>query len=237
MKTPVRLLVYLFLVNMLTAQTNKVCNSEVVVIEDRNTINKCQIKSNKTTKNTTRKIFLRLDDINNRFLRKRKTEAPKIYKAKEAVKALANIDAAGVKSDAPELAATVTEESLAAEKLSNVPLTLNEVDFIPVFKSCKDMQDVGAIKCFKKEIGTHIQNNFEYPEEALEEEITGKITVEFIFTKKGKIKISKIIDDNEEQILGNYTKDLILKLPKFVPAKKNGKNVPLRYELSLDFSL
>ncbi len=234
MKTPLRLLVYLFLVNIITAQTNKVCTSKVVVVEDRNSIDKCKALNNQLNpkEKPSRQIFLRLSHINRRFLRKRKSDSKSIYKAKQVVKAISQLDSKGVKNTPNPN--SITSEKLITEKHSSSVFKLSEVDFIPTFNSCKEDN---SIKCFKTEIGKYIQNNFEYPEEALENDITGKITVKFVFNKNGQIKIEKVIDENKNKILGNYTEELISNLPQFRPAKKNGISVPLSYELSLDFSL
>jgi outer membrane biosynthesis protein TonB len=236
MKTPLRLLVYLFLVNIITAQTSNTCTSEVVVVEDLNSIDKCKAINKQLDKKNKpeRQIFLKLSHSNSRFLRKRKPDVISITKAKEAVKAISELDAKGLKSNTKT---TISNNKLVEKKLSTSVFKLTEVDFIPVFDSCKEINDISILKCFKSQIGKHIQNNFEYPEEAIDDNITGKITVQFLFDKDGKIKIDKVIDENENKILGEYTKNLILKLPSFRPAKKNGLAVPLSYELSLDFSL
>ncbi|CAL2087991.1 energy transducer TonB [Tenacibaculum sp. 190524A05c] len=237
MKTPLRLLVYLFLVNIITAQTNKVCSSKVVVVEDLNSIDKCKALNDKLSnkEKPSRQIYLRLSHVNRRFLRKRKPDVKSIRKAKEAVQAISELDSKGLNKDSNKT--SIPSENLVTKKHSSSIFKLNEVDYIPVFNSCLETKDMNTLKCFKSEIGKHIQNNFEYPEEALENDITGKITVKFIFDKNGNIKINEVLDENEDKVLGNYTKNLILKLPKFKPAKKNGVSVPLSYELSLDFSL
>ncbi|MFY7670704.1 energy transducer TonB [Tenacibaculum sp. MEBiC06402] len=236
MKTPLRLLVYLFLVNIITAQTNNTCTSKVVVVEDLNTIDKCKAINNKleAKDKPERQIFLKLSHDNNRFLRKRKPDVVSITKAKEAVKAVSELDAKGLKTYTKS---SIPSSKLVTDRLSSSAFRLTEVDFIPVFDTCNGINDISILKCFKGEIAKHIQNNFEYPEEAIDENITGKITVKFLFDKDGKIKIEEVIDENQDKILGNYTKNLILKLPKFTPAKKKGITVPLSYELSLDFSL
>ena len=237
MKTPLRLLVYLFLVNVITAQTNKVCTSKVVVVEDLNTIDKCKAINSKleAKDKPERQIFLRLSNFNNRFLRVRKpADDASIIEAKEAVKAISELDANGLKIATKP---TVSNNKLATKKLSTSVFKLTEVDFIPVFESCEGINDISILTCFKTQIGKHVQDNFEYPLEALDNNITGKVTVQFLFDKNGTIKVEKVIDENQEKILGDYSKELILKLPKFTPAKKNGIAVPLSYELSLDFSL
>lgn len=235
MKNPLRLLVYLFLVNIITAQTDKVCSSKVVIVEDLNSIDKCKAINSKLDKREKpeRQIFLRLSQ-NSRYLRKRKPDSKKVFKAKESVKAISQLDAKGIKekntiSDKPD--------DIITDKTSASIFKLHEVDFIPVFENCGELTGKAVLNCFKEQISNHIQNNFEYPEDALEEEITGKITVHFLFNKNGEIKIEKVIDANKDKILSDYTKQLIQKLPKFTPATKNGIPVPIAYELSLDFSL
>lgn len=224
------LLLCLFLGNIVTAQTPETCESEVVLEENLNSIDKCKAERDNNKK--PRQIVLSFSSAKRRFLRKRKNEKKKIQKAKDIVKAVSDLNSKGVKSKNSK-----ASNVLAVKKLNKSTFMLHEVDDIPLFSSCNGIKGVKVIKCFKQEISKHIQANFSYPEEAVDQNITGKVSVQFIFDKYGKIKIQKIIDGNEDKILGEYTAELVSKLPKFTPAKKNGKHVPLSYELSLDFSL
>ncbi|AUC16746.1 hypothetical protein BTO06_17050 [Tenacibaculum sp. SZ-18] len=230
------MLVYLFLVNILTAQTDKVCSSKVVIVEDLNSIDKCKAINDKLdeSEKPKRQVFLRLSHLNRRFLRKRKPDSKKVFKAKETVKAISELDAKGIKDNS---GASATSNKIIKSKTSTSVFKLYEVDFIPVFKNCGKLVGKDVLECFKEQISIHIQNNFEYPKDALEDEITGKVTVHFLFNKNGSIKIQEVIDPNKDKILSDYTKELIKKLPSFTPATKNGIPVPLTYQLSLDFSL
>lgn len=235
------LLVCLFIGNLVTAQSSSTCDSDenTVTEEDLNSIDKCKVISKKLDKDgkPIRQIILSFNaSQGRRFLRKRKAEKKAIQKAKEAVRAITELDTKGVKTNAK--GGSNAEKKLTINKINRKSAyLLHEVDYVPVFEACKVFKDIKILKCFKSVIGKHIQKNFEYPEEAIEENITGKVSVQFLFDKYGKIQIKKIIDNNEEKILGKYTAELISKLPKFTPARRNGKHVPLSYELSLDFSL
>lgn len=220
------LLLCLFVANTVTSQTSKTtCESDQVKIEDLNSVDKCKNKEAESTSVIDRRqVVLTYNSRKGRFFVKRR---------KEIAKAVEELNAKGIGNTNTD---SNFSENLSVKKIENKALKLIDVDEIPMFTPCESSTEV--LKCFKTQITQHIQENFEYPEEAIENNITGKVSVSFVFDKYGEIKIlESVVEDEEDKILSDYTSELISKLPKFSPAKKNGKSVPILYEISLDFSL
>lgn len=114
-------------------------------------------------------------------------------------------------------------------------ISFADVEEIPRFTSCKSVDSNKEVECFNHQMMKHIQQNFAYPKYAIENNIEGKVWVNFIIDKKGKVTNIKMRD--EAKILQSEAERLIAKLPKFLPAKQNGKPVNVRYVLPITFKL
>lgn len=130
-----------------------------------------------------------------------------------------------------------TEEKTIKPIEKNTVFTFGNVDLVPVFSSCVVNGKKSSNNCFKSGISKFIQENFEYPEEAIEDGITGIVTIKFTINKEGKVVDISATDANDTQTLTNYSVELISKLPKLEAAQKDGKPVATSYEFQLDFSL
>lgn len=119
----------------------------------------------------------------------------------------------------------------------NTVFTFDKVDRVPVFTDCKVNGIKSPIKCFKTGISQYIQQNFQYPEQAIEEGTTGKVTIKFTISKEGKVVNVIATDDNDIETLTKYSVELLSKLPKLQAGLKEGKPVATSYQFELDFSL
>ena len=133
---------------------------------------------------------------------------------------------------------TPVKEEVKKEVIDfNSVFTFDKLDRAPVFSNCKVNGVKSSIKCFKTGISHFIQQNFEYPEEAIEDGTTGKVTIKFTISKEGKVVNVIATDDNDIETLTKYSVELLSKLPKFEAGLKEGKPVATSYEFQLDFSL
>ncbi len=219
------LLLCLLYVQIVTSQSNQTCDKkDQVIVEDLNNINKCKVENKSNKPPTARQIILRLNNSKGRFFRKRR---------KELVKYMNTISEKGILNKATK---TELEGEVEIDNTRGKVFTFQNVDQLPTFSNCKNAED--NLKCFNIGIGTFIQENFEYPEEAIENDVVGKVTVNFVIDREGKVvDIKTKNEENKSDILTQYSKKLISKLSKVTPAMKNGKPVAVSYELSLDFSL
>lgn len=109
----------------------------------------------------------------------------------------------------------------------------NELDAIPYFDNCitKD------VDCFNNNLIKHINTNFYYPEEALENNIEGKVIVYFTVDKHGDILDIKTRGPKNGAPLEKATTALFNKLPRIKPGILKGKNVNSKYIFPIDFKL
>ncbi len=109
----------------------------------------------------------------------------------------------------------------------------SNVDQLPKFKTCK----ASSLDCFAQELVKHIQNNFAYPEKAVNENIEGRVNISFIINTRGEVVNVVAKGANNGKILEESAISLVGKLPDFIPAVKNGKNVNTKYTFPIDYKL
>jgi len=109
-----------------------------------------------------------------------------------------------------------------------------QVTAIPEFKKCGGNN---SLDCFNKELSKHVQKYFAYPEDAVRNNIQGKVTAYFVIDENGDIANIRTRGPKGAQILEEATKKLIEKLPHLKPANKNGKAVNVKYAFPINFRL
>lgn len=112
--------------------------------------------------------------------------------------------------------------------------TFNRLNEIPRFKACSETNEV---KCFNKGLIKHIQENFIYPESAIDDNIEGIVDINFVIDATGKVVNIEAKGGKDSEILEKAAINLVKKLPTFTPAVKDGKKVNAKYSFPLNFSL
>ena len=89
--------------------------------------------------------------------------------------------------------------------------------------------------CFQKKIQEHVVKNFNYPEEALNLGIQGRVSVIFVIDKDGQI--TGIRSRGPDQILQTEAERIIGILPKMKPGKQRGRPVKVAYAVPIFFKM
>ena len=113
------------------------------------------------------------------------------------------------------------------------PISL--VDSPPQFSVCNQFNTFQQKKCFEETIKSHISENIQFPQEAFELGISGRVLVYFTIESNGKI--DEIKSRSPHESLKKEAKRLITILPKLGPAKKDNIAVKVSYSLPIDFFL
>ncbi|WP_299674401.1 energy transducer TonB [uncultured Tenacibaculum sp.] len=108
-----------------------------------------------------------------------------------------------------------------------------DVEKIPQFKSCDDAN----LDCFNKRLVQHIQDHFAYPEQAIDNNIQGKVNISFVINKDGEVVNVSAKGPANGKILESSAKKLVEKLPEFKAAVKNGKKVNTKYTFPIEYKL
>lgn len=109
---------------------------------------------------------------------------------------------------------------------------INEVDIAPLFIKC---EVVNSHECFHKELNSHINQNFYYPEEAIEKGIKGRVFANIIITQDGNIVIKAIRAPDPS--LENAVKEILMKIPKLYPAIHKNEKVAVNIAMPISFML
>jgi hypothetical protein len=107
------------------------------------------------------------------------------------------------------------------------------VDEIPMFPGCENAEDKRV--CFNQMIQKHIAENFQYPEEAQEKDIQGRVNIMFTIGKDGIIKGLKM--RGPDKLLEGEAKRIIGLLPAMKPGKHEGNSVDVPYSIPITFKL
>lgn len=86
------------------------------------------------------------------------------------------------------------------------------------------------------ELMKYIQKNLKYPPVAMENNIQGRVVVQFVVTKTGKIGEVKVARGRDPD-LDKEAVRVVKSLPDFIPGKMNGQSVNVWYTLPITFKL
>ena len=151
--------------------------------------------------------------------------------AENAIEAVENAAEKGVEAvenaiDAVEDAAdkAIDRADEALERLEGItPYTSVEVK--PTFKG-------GDADAFVK----YVQENIKYPQSALENNESGKVTVSFVVDANGKVRNAQVVKGVSAALDAEALR-VVKESPDWAPAKQDGKNVPVTYAIPVTFAI
>ncbi len=100
-----------------------------------------------------------------------------------------------------------------------------KIDKMPKF-SCGEIQDFNV----------WVLNNFKYPEEAIKQNITGKILVEFVVKEDGSVSSVKTLK-SPSPLLTAEAERVIKSSPKWEPGEVNGKKMNVKLTLPISLAI
>lgn len=102
---------------------------------------------------------------------------------------------------------------------------------------------------FDGDLYNFVAANIKYPKEAMENGVEGRVVIRFKVDEKGNIKEPTVLTENYSYVYGakgNGMKqgvliaaamDVMNKMPRWIPAEKNGKKVEVEMQLPISFKL
>ena len=128
-------------------------------------------------------------------------------------------------------------EEIAVEEEEEEVFNFQVVESQPVYPGCEREKTKDAkYMCFQKSIMKHVKKNFKYPEIAKEMGIQGRVIVQFVISKTGKITDAKILRGVDKN-LDKEALRIVAKIPGMSPAKQRGKAVAVSFMLPITFRL
>ena len=120
------------------------------------------------------------------------------------------------------------DEELDEELDENRDYLFMHVDEPPIFEVCKD--NINKRKCFQDQLEQHVKTHFN-PNSIDAEK--SEVDVAFRIDETGEVEV--LFSRSENETLKKEAERIISLLPKFIPAKKRGKNVKTYYIKSIFF--
>lgn len=113
----------------------------------------------------------------------------------------------------------------AAEAIGEDVIEAAAVEVKPTFEG-------GDANSFQKWVG----KNLKYPQSAIENNEQGKVYVNFVVDKSGKVTNAKVVKGVSEALDAEALR-VITSAPDWTPAQQNGKNVAVSYVMPIVFAL
>jgi TonB family protein len=151
-----------------------------------------------------------------------------VQDAAEAVEGIVEEAVEGAEAAAAELG----EE--AAEAIDRTQDALEKLDGIVPYAAveAKPTFNGGDADAFVK----YVQQNIQYPQNALDNNVEGKVTVNFVVDANGKIRNAKVVNGVDDELNAEALR-VVESAPAWTPAKQNGKNVPVTCSIPVTFKI
>lgn len=107
------------------------------------------------------------------------------------------------------------------------------IEDVPIFPGCEGLHKEATKNCFQVKMQEHVRTHFNYPQEALDLGMQGRVSV--IFTIDSKGFTTSIRSRGPDRILEEEAERIIGLLPKMKPGKQRGKPVKVSYAVPIFF--
>ena len=142
----------------------------------------------------------------------------------------------GLKEELDRLGSMSYKEYVTLKKSQNKEVhTFTTIAHKPSFgEPCEEGQD--AFKCFKQQLDAHVRSTFQYPQEAREQGIQGRVYLNFKIDTDGSVSILQSRASHD--LLDAEARRIIEALPKLTPGKKaDGTPVAITFAYPIIFKL
>ncbi|WP_428740604.1 energy transducer TonB [Tenacibaculum sp.] len=208
----------------LAAVGQEVCTTPDESIADPNSITKCAIQD--VDGGAKKQLSIEVS-----------TRRRVVRKNKEAVSAIGgSIDTSQKVADIKKNSLLVGKLELEEDNSATIEkIPFNLVEEIPLFEKCNNVPLIKQAKCFESNMAKHIINNFNYPQEAIDAGIQGRVLVQFTINEQGDVESIIMRGPKDGEALEKEASRIINNLPKFIPGKHNGKTVKVKYGVPITF--
>ena len=110
------------------------------------------------------------------------------------------------------------------------------VETMPCHPDCADLTGEERNDCTNSKIHKHIAKTVNYPEVAIENNVSGMVVVNFIVDKQGNITEVRVVRSVHPALDAEAIRVVKL-LPQFIPGTQLGRAVRVQYNLPVRFTL
>ena len=128
----------------------------------------------------------------------------------------------------------VSADDVKVEKVEeDVQIPFAAIESAPIYPGCEKGTSEEIRACFQTKILKHIADNFQYPEDALQRGLNGRVFVLFEIDKQGNV--ANLRSRGPYKILEAEAERIIALLPKMTPGKQRGKPARVSYSVPIYF--
>ena len=110
-------------------------------------------------------------------------------------------------------------------------------EYMPGLGPCKNELDKEKRKqCTEMEIIKYVSKNTNYPPIAKDAGIQGRVYIGFVVGTDGYVKDVKVLKGVDPRLDKEATR-VVKSLPKFEPGRQQGRNVPVQYNMPINFTI
>ena len=164
---------------------------------------------------------------------KQKTQQIKIVKNDTKIKNEAKIQSSEADQNTQVQIVQQPQEKAKPEKIFMI------VQQMPAMPGCADLPTEEKRKaCTTQKMYEHFAKVQQYPEMAKEAGIQGRVYVSFVVNSQGKVdNVTVLRGVPGGKALDDEAVRMVKSLPDFTPGQQRGKNVSVRYNLPINFTL
>ena len=167
---------------------------------------------------------------------KPKTPPPPAPEKIEVVEDEKEVEETVIESTETDQEEIVEVEDIEVEDdFDDVDVPFAVIEDVPLFPGCERVAKSERRACFQEKMNKHIRKNFRYPEIAQEMGIQGRVYVNFIISKDGRI--TNVRMRGPDKNLEKEAARIISKLPKMTPGKQRGRPVRVPFSIPITFRL
>lgn len=124
------------------------------------------------------------------------------------------------------------------ERIKNHTFPIKEVDRTPLFQGCIVITSRNEqLNCFNMQLEEHIAENLKYPKKALKNGLEDEVFVSFTIGANGDVRMISTTSVKKHKVLEKEAERIIEKLPKLIPAMKNGQAIAVHHKVRVSFDL
>ncbi|MFD2908976.1 energy transducer TonB [Flavobacterium ardleyense] len=129
------------------------------------------------------------------------------------------------------------DEGAAVDDYIPDELPFSVIEQVPLFPGCENEPKSRQFDCFQEQMTKHIKKNFNYPDRAMEDNIQGRVQVEYLIGVDGKVSVQRVKGPKGSELLEKEARRIIEKLPLLKPGKQRNKPVKVRHVVPITFKL
>lgn len=152
----------------------------------------------------------------------------KVSTAPDALPDPVQVEAASQLAEA-EAEEPAVEEKIAEEQVPNEPVPESK----KVYESVEQMPEFpGGVEGLMR----YLQQNVQYPPTAIQNNVQGRVIVQFIIDETGQVGDVKVVRSVSEEVDAEAVR-VIKSMPKFEPGRQGGEPVSVWYTLPIAFKM